>query len=187
MDYALAWQLLVEAIRECADYRPQVRICIEYKMKEPRKYILVSTVDKALQLSEEAGRENVGVLLDIGHALAAGENPAESAALLHRKNKLFYVHFNDNHGTWDDDLIPGSVHPLHLLEVVYWLDKVGYDGWHALDIFPAREDGLKAVNESIRWIMKAYEAVDALDKERMGKFIASNDWLSVSALLRELL
>lgn len=187
INYLQAWQWLVEAIQECAEYRPEIKICIEYKMKEPRRYIFISTVDKALQLVEEVNRENVGVLLDIGHALAAGENPTESVALLSRKSKLFYLHFNDNYGSWDDDLTVGSVHLLHLLETVYWLNKIGYNGWHTLDIFPYREDGLRAVQESIDWIKKAYRSISKINKERMEGIAFNQDWLSASALLREVL
>ncbi len=186
-NYIQVWQWLAEGIRECANYRPEIKVCIEYKMKEPRKYLFVSTVGKTLQLVEEVDRENVGVLLDIGHALAAGENPAESVALLSRKEKLFYLHFNDNYGSWDDDLTVGSVHFFHLLETVYWLNKIGYNGWHTLDIFPYREDGLQATKESIEWIRKAYHIVERIDKEKMEEITSNQDWLSASTLLRKVL
>jgi len=186
-NYVQTWDWLVEGIRECADHKPEIKICIEYKRKEPRNYIFVSTAGKALQLVEEVKRENVGVLLDIGHALAAGENPAESIAFLSRKGKLFYLHFNDNHGFWDDDMTVGSVHFLHLLETIYWLDKIGYKGWHTLDLFPYRENGLRAVEESIQWIKKAYQVIDKMDEKKMEKITSSQDWLSASTLLRELL
>ena len=186
-DYIRAWQWMADGIRECADYRPEIKICIEYKMKEPRKYLFVSTIGKTLQLIEEVNRENVGVLLDIGHALAAGENPAESIALLSRKEKLFYLHFNDNYGSWDDDLTAGSIHFFHLLETVYWLNRIGYNGWHTLDIFPYREDGHKATIESIEWIKKAYSIINRMDKEKMEEITSNQDWISASTLLREVL
>ena len=185
-NYIEAWDQLTEATRECADYRPEVKICIEYKIKEPRTHIFVSTVGKALLLVKEVDRKNVGVLVDAGHALAAGENPAESIALLGRENKLFYVHFNDNYGAWDDDMMVGSVHILQYLEFLYWLKKIGYsyNGWHTLDIFPYREDGAKAVEESIKWIKVLYGLLDRIGYESVEKAIKEGNPIQTSALLR---
>ena len=183
-NYIETWDQLIQATRECADYKPEVKICIEYKIKEPRTHIFVSTVGKALLLVKEVDRGNVGVLVDAGHALAAGENPAESIALLGRENKLFYVHFNDNYGIWDDDMMVGSVHTLQWLEFLYWLRKVGYNGWHTLDIFPYREDGVKAVEESIKWIKALYELLDRIGYESVEKVIKEGDPIQALALLR---
>ena len=187
-DYVEAWNQLLEATRQCADYRPEVKVCIEYKIKEPRRHIFIGTIGKTLLLIKEIDRKNVGALVDIGHALAAGENPAESIALLSReKEKLFYLHFNDNYGTWDDDMMVGSVHIMHYLELFYWLKRIGYEGWHTLDIFPYREDGIKAVEESIKWIKGIYELVDKIGDEEIEKTIREGDPTQTSALLRKAL
>ena len=84
----------------------------------------------------------LGAMVDVGHSLMAYENVAESAALLHYfGQKLFYMHFNDNWRLWDDDMTVGSVHTIEMLELLYWLDRMKYTGWYALDIFPYRENG----------------------------------------------
>ncbi len=62
--------------------------------------------------------ENVGVTVDVGHALVAGENVAEAVYRLIRAGKLFHMHFNDNYTAWDDDMIVGSVHTVAFIE---WL------------------------------------------------------------------
>lgn len=187
-DYIEAWNQLLEATGECADYKPEVKVCIEYKIKEPRRYIFIGTIGKTLLLIKEIDRKNVGALVDIGHALAAGENPAESIALLSReKGKLFYVHFNDNYGAWDDDMMVGSVHIMHYLELFYWLKRIGYKGWHTLDIFPYREDGPRAVKESIEWIKGIYELLDKIGDEEIEKTIREGNSTQTSALLRRAL
>ncbi len=187
-DYIEAWNQLLEATRQCVDYRPEVKVCIEYKIKEPRRHIFIGTIGKTLLLIKEIDRKNVGALVDIGHALAAGENPAESIALLSReKEKLFYLHFNDNYGTWDDDMMVGSVHIMHYLELFYWLKRINYEGWHTLDIFPYREDGIKAVEESIKWIKGIYELVDQIGNEEIEKTIREGNPTQTSALLRRVL
>ncbi len=41
---------------------------------------------------------------------------------------MFRMHFNDNYGGWDDDMIVGSVHfPLYV-KLMYGLKETGYIG-----------------------------------------------------------
>jgi xylose isomerase len=185
-DFESAWENLAFGVAECADYRKDIFLCIEYKIKEPRTHIHVGTVGKTLLLVNEIARENVGVLLDVGHALAAGENVAESIALLHgrERKKLFYLHFNDNYRAWDDDMMVGSVHTIEYLELLYWLKRVGYEGWLTLDIFPYREDGVKAAKESIAWIGGMFKILWKIGDEQLSQVIASGDATEASRLIR---
>ena len=185
-DYLQAWDLLIDGVQECAEHVPEVNIVIEYKPKEPRTHCFVSTVGKTLLLLDKVNKSNVGAMIDVGHALQGYENTAESASLLHYfGNKLFYMHFNDNWRMWDDDMTFGSVHTIESLELIYWLDRLEYDGWYALDIFPYREDGVKAANESIRWIKGFHHVLDQLGRGRIAEVIASGDAMACSALMRE--
>jgi xylose isomerase len=187
-DFMTAWDRLVEGTIECAEHVPEVKLVIEYKPKEPRTHCYIATVGKTLLLLQKVNKPNVGAMIDVGHALMAYENTAESAALLqYFGNKLFYMHFNDNWRLWDDDMTVGSVHTIELLELVYWLDRVNYTGWYALDIFPYRENGVRAATESIRWIKAAHNLLDKIGRARIGEVIASGDALSASALVREAL
>ena len=130
---------------------PDVKLVLEYKPKEPRTHCFIATVGKTLLLIDKVNRPNVGAMVDIGHSLMAYENVAESAALLHYfGNKLMYMHFNDNWRLWDDDMTVGSVHTIEMLELLYWLDRLDYTGWYALDILPYRENGIRAASESIQ-------------------------------------
>ncbi|MDD2764334.1 MAG: sugar phosphate isomerase/epimerase [Opitutaceae bacterium] len=185
-DYQKQWEWMVAGVRACADHRPDVQVLIEYKPKEPRTHIGIGTVGKALLLIEEVNRPNVGVLLDTGHAAEAYENPAESVALLGRRRQLAYMHFNDNWHAWDDDMLVGSIHIPELLETIYWLKRIGYNGWYTLDIFPYREDGVKAASESIAWIKGAAELIDRIGMDRIGGIIERGDATEASALMREI-
>jgi xylose isomerase len=185
-DYEKQWDRMVAGLQECADHRSDVDVLIEYKVKEPRTHIIIGTVGKSLLLLDEVKRKNTGVLLDLGHASEGLENPAESVALLHRHGKsLSYMHFNDNWHLWDDDMMVGSVHTIELLEVAYWLKKTGYSGWLTLDIFPYREDGVKAASESIAWIKGMLELVDSIGMDTIDAVIASADATEVSKMLRK--
>ncbi len=187
-DYPTAWNRLIEGTLECAEHEPGVKLVVEYKPKEPRTHCFIGTVGKTLLLLEKVNKPNVGAMIDVGHALMAYENTAESAALLqYFGNKLFYMHFNDNWRLWDDDMTVGSVHTIELLELVYWLDRVNYNGWYALDIFPYRENGVRAAAESIRWIQAVHGLLGKIGRDRIAQVVADGDALAASALVREAL
>lgn len=187
-DYPAAWDRIIEGTIECAEHLPDVKIVIEYKPKEPRTHCFIGTVGKTLLLIQKVDKPNVGAMIDVGHALMAYENPAESAVLLsYFGDKLFYMHFNDNWRHWDDDMTFGSVHTIEMIELLYWLDRLGYDGWYALDIFPYRENGVRAASESIRWIQGLQGLLDTIGRERIAAAVAAGDAMEISALLREAL
>jgi xylose isomerase len=187
-NFITAWDRIIEGVIECAEHVPEVKIVLEYKPKEPRTHCYIATVGKTLLLIEKVNRPNVGAMIDVGHALMGYETTAESAALLqHFGNKLFYMHFNDNWRLWDDDMTVGSVHTIETLELLYWLDRINYTGWYALDIFPYRENGMRAAQESIRWIQGLQALLDKIGRERFDNVIAASDSMEASALLREAL
>jgi xylose isomerase len=187
-DYGAAWDRLIEGTQECAEHLPGVKLVIEYKPKEPRTHCFVGTVGKTLLLLDKVNRPNVGAMIDVGHTLMAYEDAAESAALLqHFGRRLFYMHFNDNWRLWDDDLTVGAIHTVELFELLYWLDRTGYDGWYALDIFPYRENGIRAATESIRWIQGLHRLLDRIGRERIGQVVAQGDAMEATAMLREAL
>jgi xylose isomerase len=185
-DFLSAWDHLIDGVIECADHLPEVKIVLEYKPKEPRTHCYIATVGKTLLLIDKVNRPNVGAMIDVGHALMAYENTAESAALLqYFGNKLFYMHFNDNWRLWDDDMTVGSVHTIEMMELLYWLDQMHYTGWYALDIFPYRENGMRAAQESIYWLQGLHNLLDKIGRKRFAAVIASGDSMEASALLRE--
>lgn len=187
-DYIKAWDRIVEGLTEVADYDKSVKIAIEYKIKEPRVNMHVGTVGKVLLLLQEVNRENFGAVLDLGHALAAYENCAQSIALLKRfGDKLFHVHFNDNYRLWDDDLMACSVHTIEYIELLYWLEKTNYNGWYSLDVFPYREDGVKVAKESFEWIKALIGVVKKMGMSKIEEVIAMDDATEAMALIRKAL
>ena len=187
-DYQAAWDRIIAGTIECAEHVPEVKLVIEYKPKEPRTHCFIATVGKTLLLIDKVNRPNVGAMVDVGHSLMAYENVAESAALLHYfGDKLMYMHFNDNWRLWDDDMTVGSVHTIEMLELLYWLDRLDYTGWYALDIFPYRENGIRAATESIQWIQGLHGLLDKIGRDRIAAVIASGDAMDATAMLREAL
>jgi xylose isomerase len=187
-NFETAWDRIISGVQECAEHRPDVNIVIEYKPKEPRTHCYIASVGKTLLLIDRVSRPNVGAMIDLGHALMGYENVAESATLLqYFGRRLFYMHFNDNWRLWDDDMTVGSVHTIELLELLYWLDRIGYNGWYALDIFPYRENGKRAAQESIRWIQGLQGLLERIDRGRLDTAIAANDAMETTSLIREAL
>ncbi len=182
-DYLDAWKWLRDGLSACSEHTRKVRVLVEYKAKEPRTHCFVNSAAKGLVLLQ--GLEKVGVLLDVGHSLAAGENVAEAAALLSSFGKLDYIHLNDNYRSWDDDMMVGSVHLVEYLELVYWLKRLDYKGWLTLDIFPYREDGVRAAIECREWMTGLFRAVDRVGMDKFKEAIRSADACTASSLVRQ--
>jgi xylose isomerase len=186
-DYSKLWDLFTDAIREIATHDRAVKVALEYKLKEPRTRILISSVGKALLLVNDVNMDNVGITLDIGHALQALENPAESLVLIYKRGKLFHVHANDNYRDWDHDLITCTVNLWDYVECFFWLKRLGYDGWISIDIYPYREDVRGACEESIAFMRQIEQIVDKVGIRKFEECIEDGDPIKISKLLREIL
>lgn len=187
-DYIQEHGWFIEGVKECCVYRPDVKISIEYKPREPRNFSYPSTAATTLLMVKEINEPNCGVTIDYGHSTAAKENVAESVALIKRNgDKLFHIHMNDNYCMWDDDMITGSVHTIPYIEFFYWLKRTGYQGYISTDQYPYREDGRDACNESVRWFDVFEELVDRIDENEISALFSSGNAVEISAFLRRLM
>jgi xylose isomerase len=184
-DYLEAWKWLRDGLAGCERHNPKVKVLVEYKLKEPRTHCFVNSAAKVLLLLQ--GLEHVGVLLDVGHSIAAAENIAEAAALLSSFGKLDYLHLNDNYRSWDDDMMVGSVHLVEYLELAYWLKRMKYQGWLTLDIFPYREDGVRAATQCKKWMEEFFAAIDHVGMDACAEVIRGADGCSAVDLVRRAL
>jgi sugar phosphate isomerase/epimerase len=185
-DYDQEREWLKESTYKLATEYPDLRFALEYKPKEPRNFSYHSRMADTILAAKETGCENVGVTIDTGHSFVAGENVAEAVVLAKRAgNMLFHMHFNDNHGSWDDDMIVGNVHSIVYIELLFWLKKTGYEGWLSMDQYPYREDGAEAIAESILWVKKFEKIVDEYYNE-IETLISQNDAIETSRFLRKL-
>lgn len=187
VDYQKQWALLLETIGELAEEFPNKRFALEYKLKEPRKYLFVSSAMKALWVAKKLGKDNVGVLVDFGHALMSKENPAEAICILSEEKKLFGIHFNDAYREWDDDLVAGSVNLWDTLEFIYYLDKIGYEGWLSFDIFPFRMDASRAVELCIKNTENLIKLAKKIDRQKLAEAQRSTKAENSLAVIQEIL
>ena len=96
----------------------------------------------------QTGRDDVGIVMDLGHSLFAKEAPADALSLVHEHGRLYTIEVNDNWREWDDDLAVGSIHLIETLEFFLEVRKIGWDEPIFLDQFPFREDPVEAARTS---------------------------------------
>jgi sugar phosphate isomerase/epimerase len=174
-DYARMMDWFIEGLQDCADAVPDVRICIEYKPKEPRAHLLFDNAARTLWILSKVARRNVGVLLDVGHAWCGYENAAQSAVLLHREAMLDHLHFNDNYGDWDWDMVPGTLRIPEMVELIYWLQEINYQGYYSIDIVSPRIDPVFAVTQSVKNIRRLYHLAERIDRDQFRANLASHN------------
>ncbi len=190
-DYDAARSWFRDGIAEIAGAYPQLRFALEYKPQEPRVRSYLATMADTLLMCLETGRENVGVCIDTGHAYNARESVGEAIVLAKRAGKgyadtagrLFHMHFNDNHGVWDDDMIVGSIHSTTYVETLYWLDRCGYTAWLSMDQYPYREEAAEAIGESILWLRQFDEIVQR-NRPAIDALLKAGDPVKTSKFLR---
>ncbi len=184
-DYINSWKWLKDAITECCEYRKDVKVLVEYKIKEPRTHCFINTAAKTILLLQ--GLKNTGCIIDFGHSLVSGENVAEALCLISSYRLFEYLHLNDNYSLWDDDMIFSSVHIPESMEIIYWLKKINYTGWLTLDIFPYREEKIPAAKNCIDWLKTFFEIIDKTAIEEIDNVLKKGDANESVALVRKLL
>jgi len=172
VDHASAWGHFVESVRAVVSHRPDVTLLLEYQPHDPHSKILLNNVGKMLYVCAEVDAPNFGANLDIGHSFAAGESPAEAAALLAGKGRLFYIHANDNTGDGGDwDMISGTVHFWHWLELLYALERIGYNGWLGGDIVSKHTEPIAAYATNARMIQRMTDLLRRVGHDRIAELM----------------
>jgi xylose isomerase len=187
VDFPRRWDALAEGLAEWADHNPRQRIVVEYKAYDPRAHILLPNVGQTVTLLNEINRPNLGINIETGHALIMNENLAETFAFAMRYKKLFHTHWNDNSKMYDDDGMVGMVNLWETVELLFWLDELGYGGWFGLDLFPFREMPEDAVAQSIANIRMCYEMLDRVDRNDLRACFQSSDAIRIAVLMRKML
>lgn len=184
-DYERMFAHTVEGFAQLAAHDLGMRVGLEYKPWEPRKYSLIGNMGEALLVVQEVGAANLGVVLDYCHAQMANEHAPKVAALALRHQKLFGVHLNDGYGRQDDGLMVGTASLITTLELLVLLERGGYPGTIYFDTFPVREDPVR----ECEWNIRVTQRLIALAKEitadeRIG---IGHDAFNVTVVIEKLL
>jgi hypothetical protein len=81
----------------------------------------------------------------------------------------------------------GAVHLVEFLELAFWLKRLSYAGWLTLDIFPYREDGVRAATQCREWMAAFFRAVDRVGVDKFAEVVRTADACSASDLVRRAL
>jgi sugar phosphate isomerase/epimerase len=187
VDHHQQWTLAVSGMRDLALANPDIKIVIEYKPREPRQKMFWDSAAKTALGIKAMGVDNVGVLLDFGHALFGGESPAAAAQLLIDHDLLWAMDVNDNLRGWDDDMVVGTVHPVEVFEFFYTLKVNNWNGVWQLDQFPFREDTVEAARLSIRFLKGIHRALEELDMSALREAQSNEDALAAQRLVQDVL
>lgn len=168
MNFFDAYKYAEETFSAICEHNRDIKVCIEYKWNDPRTRCLFGSAGETLAFCHSAGANNLGVTLDIGHSIQAGERPSQSLAMLQRAGKLFYVHLNDNDRNWDWDLLPGSYNFFEFIEFFFYLKEAGYDNdWYAYDVMSKEVDTVRHFNLVTKLTRKLEEVSAKLDREKV--------------------
>ena len=179
MDYLDAYKYAEETVFEICSHNQEVKVCIEYKLNDPRTRSLIGSAGEALAFCQAVGIGNLGVTLDIGHSIQAGERPAQALALLHRADRMFYVHLNDNDRNWDWDLLPASYNFWDTVEFFYYLKMIGYtDNWYAYDIMSKEIDTVQNFDVANRITRKLEKMAATLDEKKIQQLLKERNPVS---------
>jgi xylose isomerase len=84
-------------------------------------------------------------------------------------------------------MITGSVHTIEFLEFFYWMKRLNYNGWLSVDQYPYREDSVRAMTQTMKWIMAFDSAAHKIEDVRAEKIFRDQDSVDSSALMQELI
>jgi len=175
LDYGLAWDHMVETLTDVMAHRDDVHVAIEYQPHEMHAKPLVNNVGKVLHLCHRVDHPLLGGNLDLGHAFAGQETPAEAAALLGSVDKLFHIHTNDSTGDGSDwDLISGAVHFWDWFEILFTLDRIGYKGWLGADIAAHRLNAKTMFSANTKMLLRLIDLYEQLDQHHLERLLSQD-------------
>jgi len=188
VNYQEKWNQIVLAFQECCDQYPDIRWSLEFKpTDENTRFFTVPSTGAALLLVHQIDRPNMGLTLDVGHMLMAGENPGQSLAMVGAK--LFGIQLNDGYTRLaaEDGLMFGSIHPSLALEIVHQLRQLDFRGHVYFDTFPQRSDPVKEAEYNIRQVKEFWKAAGEIDVEALMAIQAEHDAIGALELVNDAL
>jgi xylose isomerase len=126
-------------------------------------------------LLNDIDRPNMGLTLDVGHMLMAGENPGQSIAMV--GDKLFGIQLNDGYTRLaaEDGMMFGSIHPTMALEIMYQLKENNFRGHLYFDTFPQRTDPIKECEYNIKRVKEFWKAAKLMDGKGIKGIMSEHD------------
>jgi ribokinase len=190
-NYDEAWDSMVASYRAVATSTEcnSLKISVEYKpTDEKSRFSFIPSTGSALLLVDAVGCPNFGLTLDVGHMLAAGENPAQGAAHVAARGVLFGIQLGDGHSRLgaEDGLMFGSVHRTMSMELVRQLYMSGYAGKLYFDTFPLNEDPVMEAETNIATVTHFWRLAKGALGDDLATATSSRDAVKVAQTLLKL-
>jgi sugar phosphate isomerase/epimerase len=145
-----------EACAVLADYAAgrMVRLCIEHSPGTA-----LPTAAATLALLNAIGHDNLGLLLDVGHCLLSHEDPV--AVVTQAKDRLFYVHLDDNDGETDLHwpLLTGRLTEDLLRATLASLLEQGYAGGLSLELRAQNAEPAEALRQGRQLLVRLLQSL----------------------------
>jgi protein FrlC len=126
-----AWGRLGESLDAICEFAAENEVLIALEPADRYETDLMPTTTDALRMIRELEHENLGVLLDNGHAYVVGESSVDAVSSL--RGSLFHVHIDDNDGARDQHLIPGEGN-FDFAPFIAALRDAGYEGFLSAEL-----------------------------------------------------
>jgi len=138
-------------------------------------------------LVNEIDRPNMGLTMDVGHMLMAGENPAQSISMV--GDKMFGIQLNDGYTRLaaEDGMMFGSIHPTMALEIMWQLQETNFAGHLYFDTFPQRTDPVKEAEYNIQSATRFWKAAKLLNKKGIKKIMENHDAVGAIEIINSVL
>jgi sugar/nucleoside kinase (ribokinase family)/sugar phosphate isomerase/epimerase len=188
VNYKDKWTQIVEAFQECCDAYPGIKWSLEFKpTDENTRFFTVPSTGAAMLLLKDIDRPNMGLTLDMGHMLMAGENPGQSIAMV--GDKLFGIQLNDGYTRLaaEDGMMFGSIHPSLALEAMYQLRQIDFKGHLYFDTFPQRTDPVKEAEYNIQRVKDFWRAAGRMRKTELERIATEHDAIGALELVNQAL
>ena len=113
---------------------------------EPEPGQFIETTADLKALLDEVDHPRLGANLDVGHAWCAGDDPAESVRILGRR--IRHLHLEDIQGRRHFHLIPGEGGEIDFAAIRAALDRIGYAGAAAVELYTYPDEPDRAAAEA---------------------------------------
>ena len=149
-----AWKNLRTSLDEICRFALPLNIKIAIEPADRYETDLIQTISVALRMINELDHDNLGIVLDTGHAYVVGESAVD--ALTAAQDRLFHIHIDDNLGLRDQHLVPGQG-SFDFSAFFKALEKSGYQGYLGVELgWDYTPDPDSAALQTLRY-MKSFD------------------------------
>lgn len=166
-------KMIKDGLIECLQSVPDSTIVVEHKPADPASKTYYGTTGEALLLCrsirEELGDKEgkrIGINPEMAHLLMANADLGYEVSLIMEEGLLKHTHWNTcKRLGGDTDMIVGTDNWMESMEVLFWLEMMGYKGWLGLDLMPKSEDSMRAIDLSIQALERMYAEMMSIKDE----------------------